>query len=162
PAGDVVAVGEAQELALDQFGRVVTNGRHLLVARLARETGAVQWTKVLPEISSARRVVVDGNGDLIVAGAIAEPGSAGTCDFLPKDVLVLKLSAGDGTELWRATVGGVAGGAFDSASALVVDAAGDIVIGGQLHTVIYDPFFDNSLGTGVREFLVAKLAGDDG
>ena len=94
---------------------------------------------------AANAVVVDAAGDVIAAGSIVNAS---------RNVFVVKLAAVTGAELWRREIdGGGLGGPFaeDQANAVVVDATGDVLVGGAIDE-------EGSFG----RFAVVKLAGATG
>ena len=153
-AGNVIAAGRSDGLIIDQFGRLAFDRPHLLAAKLAAADGATIWQHVIDEASEATSVSLDTNGDVLIAGVIASAASAA----LPDDMLALKLSGADGSELWRREIDGSAGSANDAAFAVRADANGDAIVAGRLTLTPSDPLFKN----GLAEFTVVKLAGADG
>ena len=94
---------------------------------------------------AANAVVVDAAGDVIAAGSIVNAS---------RNLLVVKLAAATGAELWRREIdGGGLGGPFaeEQANAVVVDATGDVLVGGAIDE-------EGSFG----RFAVVKLAGATG
>jgi hypothetical protein len=129
PAGDVVAGGGLVEGTVDSF----------TVVKLAGADGTMMWMHELdaPSYGLARRVTVDGAGDVLAVGTTMTGGFT-----------VVKLSGATGDELWRY---GTSGEGY----AVTVDAAGDVVAAGQ---GFHPP--QNSLLPTV--LLVVKLAGLSG
>jgi outer membrane protein assembly factor BamB len=131
PAGDVFAVG-------------FSGPTRLVVVRLSGATGGEIWRYTLVSCSStfSRDIAVDVEGNVFVAGR------ACLCSPLDAAFTVLKLSGSDGTEIWRHSVQ-----CFDrgSASALALDAGGDVIATG---TVLNLTTFD--------DLLAVKLSSADG
>ncbi len=114
----------------------------------------------LPSNASAWRFTLDGastfgpsetveaitttaDGDVVAAGVVVQSGS-------DTDLVVTKLSKVGGTPIWTVIIDGPAG-STDEAQDVVVDAAGDVIVGGSLQD------FANP-----RTLTVLKLSGNDG
>ena len=148
-------IDEAQAVTVDRAGDVVVVGRSratdtrtdFTVVKLAGGSGAELWRYVLNgpanSFDEAFAVAVDGAGDVVAAGLIAN--SATEVDWF-----VVKLAGASGTERWRAVVTGTAGG-DDRASAVAVDGAGDVVAAGATFNA----------DTGL-DFTVVKWSGGSG
>jgi hypothetical protein len=137
--GDVVAVGQTKN---------ASTGFDFTVVKLGGAAGAERWRYVLlngtaDDFDAALAVVVDGAGDVVVAGYTTNAGT-GT------DFLVVKLHGGTGAERWRYLLNGTANG-DDAAAAVTVDSAGNTVVAG--HTT--------NTGTG-PDCTVVKLDGASG
>jgi hypothetical protein len=119
-AGDVVAAGYISNLGTDS---------DLVTIKLAGGTGAQLWrTEVAgaggsTSVDSADAVVVDGAGDVIAAGVLANSGG---------NFAVLKFAGASGTELWRREIAGTNPG-MNAAETVTVDAANDVVAGGRVN-----------------------------
>jgi hypothetical protein len=140
--GDIVAVG-----AVENAG----SGEDLIAIKLSGATGGDIWRREFDGTANgedeAYAVAVDTAGDVVVGGYTENIGT-------DEDFAVLKLAAGDGAELWRREIEGLGGD--DYVRALAIDAAGDVVAGGQLQTIL-----DGFTGL-VPGFAVAKLSGATG
>ena len=136
--GNVVAAGELQNIG---------TGLDFTVVKLAGSSGAELWRQVLNGTASgtdaAHAVRVDAAGDVIAAGELQNIGTG-------MDFAVVKLAGGSGAELWRRQLNGTAS-IDDLVRAVRVDAAGDVLAGGELQNT----------GTGI-DFAVVKLAGSTG
>lgn len=136
-AGDVVAAGF--------LGNTGTGG-DFSVIKFHGGTGTELWRRSITDgraaFDSATAVVVDADGDVIVAGVLA---SASTGD----NFAVLKFDGGSGAELWRQAIYGTAFGG--AAQAVALDAAGDVVAAGAL----------TNAGS-LTDFAVAKFDGASG
>jgi len=114
--------------------QITGNTTAFTVIKFTGATGAERWRQVIPGTAAgfgrANAVAVDGNGDVVAAGAFSNP--PGSSDFT-----VVKLAGASGTEQWRQVLPGV-----DNAQAVAVDGNGDVVAAGRL--VIK---FDGATGT---------------
>src|SRR5262245_47738952 len=125
-AGDVFAAGFLSHPATRSDFAVVklAGGRGREIWRYVRDGGGED-----PE-DWALRLVVDGAGDPIAVGRVVNPGAF-------SDFAVVKLDGATGTPRWRVEVDGLApssdeywsreGVSDDSATAVGVDAVGDVV-----------------------------------
>lgn len=143
----------AQEVVLDGLGDVFAAGEIDLaftVIKLSGTTGAELWRLSLDgtntsfrTVQLARTLALDGAGDVVAAGFLNNEATG-------RDFAVVKVAGDSGAELWRYDLDG-GDGAPDQAIAVAVDAAGDVVAGGELE------------GSGVgNDFTVVKLAGTTG
>jgi len=136
--GDVVAAGTIENL---------DSRSDFLVTKLRGSSGAEIWRQEVSGtaggIDQALAVAVDSAGGVVAVGSTQNtaPGS---------DFTVIKFEGSSGTELWRAAIKGTADG-FDSARAVVVDAAGDVLAAGGI-----------SNAKTILDFVVVKLAGASG
>jgi putative pyrroloquinoline-quinone binding quinoprotein len=157
-AGDVLAVGYVKELVRRVFpdgaSRIEYGPDHPIAVKLRGSDGAVVWQRLLDETGTLGSVVLDADGNPVVIGDV----SAAVGAQYGEDLFVSKLDAATGDDLWRTTVDGGVGGVRDFALAAVLDAAGDVVVGGRLETELGSPVF----GGGTIVFTVLKLAGADG
>jgi outer membrane protein assembly factor BamB len=114
------------------------------------------WRQVIDGSSSqfdggrdeqARSVVTDGNGDVVVAGVLANAET-------DHDFTVIKFDGTTGAELWRQEVDGSASGFdYDGAAAVTVDQDNDVIAAGYLQVEAELLQID---------FAVIKFAGDTG
>jgi hypothetical protein len=137
-SGDVVAAGTASRGDFNSF----------TVVKLGGVNGAELWSyeidgAAVRSSDRANAVAVDVAGDVIAAGKIEHT-------TLSPDFIVVKLDGGSGTELWRREINGTADGSWDRASAVAVDAAGDVMAGGRTDNI------------GGMDFTVVKLRSADG
>jgi hypothetical protein len=136
-AGDVVAAGYVSNLG---------TGADLVTIKLAGGTGAQLWrTEVagagdVTPVDSADAVVVDGAGDVIAAGVLANIGG---------NFAVLKFAGASGSELWRREIAGRTQGK-NAAETVTVDAANDVVAGGRVNNT-----------NAAWDFITVKLAAAD-
>jgi hypothetical protein len=131
---------QANTVAVDARGDVIAAGSlnitrgssEFTVVKLDGGTGAERWRQVLSS-GHACAVTVDGAGDVLAAGWLAE-GFA-----------ILKFDGGTGAERWRQVLG--SGGSC----AVTVDGAGDVLAAGNINSPSSGP-----------EFIVLKLRGSTG
>jgi uncharacterized delta-60 repeat protein len=149
------SVDQAFAVTVDADENVVATGRtentgtstDFTVIKFDGASGAELWRQVINGTANffdeARAVTVDAAGDVVAAGFTTN--SSTLFDFT-----VIKLDGTSGAELWRQIINGT-DGLNDRASAVAVDAAGDVVAGG--FTFNSDPLVD---------FTVVKLDGASG
>lgn len=146
PNGDVIVVGSVTNLDAGST-------TDILAVKLAAATGDVIWTRRINGTANDGDVAggfdIDGSGDVVLTGRIRNatgPASA---------MLVVKLAAGSGNELWRREItSGVAedDAALDNGgSAARFDGNGDVIAAGTIDAFPFD-----------RVALVVKLKGGDG
>jgi len=115
------------------------------VAKLSGTDGRELWRHAFscPEggDDEAHAIAVDPGGDVVVGGHVDSCGTGSS-------FTVVRLSGSSGDELWRYQTGG--NGECETAAALLIDAAGDVVAGGAI------------AGTACGDFLVVKLSGAGG
>ena len=158
--GDVkVLYDELKAITLDAAGDVYLAGTAtvsftaLSVARLDGATGAEKWRTDVDgggygSYDGGQAIALDPNGDVLAAGGIQEEDG-----FLDADFGVVKLSAADGSEMWRATIAGTALRG-DYAYAVRSTTTGDVVVGGVM--------WNDGGSTDIPVMLVAKFSGADG
>ncbi|RMF22804.1 MAG: hypothetical protein D6760_06680 [Deltaproteobacteria bacterium] len=138
PAGDVIAAGSLNNGA---------TGADFAVVKLSGATGGELWRSAIDGGASgdddALAATLDPSGDVVACGVLAESGD-------PGNFAVAKFSGTDGTELWRWTLAGSAGGS-DRCRSVSLDASGDVVAAGSLINA----------ETG-GDFVVVKLSGSTG
>ena len=153
----LAGVGWAAAVALDAEGDAVAAGAlegtteyDLAVVKLDGTTGAVRWARTLDgsanDHDAARAVAIDAVGDVLAAGITRNTGTE-------IDFTVVKLAGASGAELWRQALDGT-GTLYpfdDEATAVALDASGDVVAAGILDELGTEP-----------DFAVVKLAGGDG
>jgi hypothetical protein len=141
-AGDVLAAGATQTPG---------TSTDFTVVKLAGSSGTELWHTILNgpanSFDEAHAVAVDAAGDVVAAGLISHSSAQ-------VDSFVIKLAGASGAEQWRAVLTGTAEG-DDQASAVTIDAAGDVVAAGK------------TSNTGTRflphtDFTVIKRRGTDG
>lgn len=143
--------GLARSVAADAAGNVIVTGAqgqipdpHFVVAKLNGADGSQIW-RFEHDVSGSHNygfdVGVSPDGKIVAAGIVDDAFGA------------FALDAGNGSELWRATIpqSGVPVHFITPASSIVFDAAADVIVGGTL---------EDGSNSGV--FGVAKLAGTDG
>ena len=139
-AGDVVAAG---------FTHNTGTSSDFTVVKFAGGSGLELWRQVLNgsanSIDEALAVTVDGAGDVIAAGSFVQSLSN------LGGFTVVKFAGSSGVELWRQVINGQAANSSDWASAVTVDAAGDVVAVGVTQ---------NSPNR--NDFTVVKFAGSTG
>ena len=110
-------------VAIDASGDVVV-ASNLTVVKLAAATGGLVWRQdTLASSGSSGDLDLDGAGDAIAVGSFG--GTAG-------GFAVVKVDGGTGALLWTREIRGAG---FDNASAVAVDASGDVTAAGQLESV---------------------------
>ncbi len=117
--------GGGRVIAVDAAGNVIvgTSDGYLRTAKYAAATGALLWEKRrTTENGYLSAVAVDAGGNVIVAGTTN--GSDSGHDFY-----TAKYAGADGALLWEQRFSGL-GESPDVASALVVDASGNVVVTG--------------------------------
>jgi outer membrane protein assembly factor BamB len=141
--------GVARAVAIDASGNPVAVGStdaDLVVRKFAAATGALVWEHTVsgtepgdghPE--GAYDVVIDALGNPIAVGILENVDDT--------DLIVLKLAAADGAEIWRREIDGDDGPDGDAGRAVALDGAGDVIAAGTL---------------GLPGFAVLKLAGATG
>jgi outer membrane protein assembly factor BamB len=157
PDDDVVVAG-ARRIAAAQPDAAL--------ARLAGKDGRVRWQ--LEENGSgagedrAAGIAADADGNVFVAGTVQNAYPAGSYDLA-----LVKLDR-RGEELWRREVTGVSRfftSSFDEGLDVVVDSAGDAIVGGQVDNAAFDS--DAAIikvdgATGVQRWRTLLHAADGG
>jgi cysteine-rich repeat protein len=130
PGGDVIAVGLLDHYLPDHNWDF--QNTNWLVARLDLLTGAVEWSVEIQKSATANResakmVALLPDGNVVVAGDLVEATQL---------VSVAKISAADGSVMWRRDVVGAI------TTDMAVDSAGDVVVtyveSSDLHVAKYD------------------------
>jgi hypothetical protein len=115
-SGDVFALGGTRNLGTGD----------VTVVKLSGTTGVELWQRTINGPAGGgdhlRALAVDAAQDVIAAGSMVQAISQ-------DDLAVVKLSGTTGAELWRRLVGGSSRD-FDSATAVAIDGAGDVVAAG--------------------------------
>ena len=152
--GPLNGYDEAYALAVDGAGNVIVTGsstssgfEDYYTAKYAAADGALLWEKRYDgpghDEDDANAVAVDGNGNVVVTGQSYRDESS-------YDYYTAKYAAADGALLWEKRYNGP-GNSGDSASALAVDASGNVVVTGY------------SIGSGSGyDFYTAKYAAANG
>lgn len=134
--GTASGIAEARAVAVDAAGDVVAAGAltnagtltDFTVAKFDGASGAEHWRKAINGLADsheeARTVAVDAAGDVIAAGAVTND--------LGRDFAVVKFVGGSGAELWRRDDFDAGSSGSDSATAVALDMAGDVVAAGFL------------------------------
>jgi hypothetical protein len=148
--------GFAADIAIDGADDVIVVGGGTnaqgpwIVAKLDGGTGDYVWSQDVPKYAFGT-VAVDGAGDVLAGGNFSTPTE--------QDLAAVKLAGATGSEIWRQRVDGTMtapdGESYygDSASALAIDSANDVVAAGALQNGPYAYY---------RDFAVVKLGGLDG
>jgi uncharacterized delta-60 repeat protein len=146
---------EAYAVALDTSGNAVVTGASVnasgnydyLTVKLAAADGSEVWRAVSDGAAHrddyASAVVLDASGNAVVTGSSIN--ASGNYDYL-----TVKLSAADGSEVWRALTDGAAH-RDDRAYALALDISGNAVVTGGIVNA-----------SGSYDYLTAKLSAADG
>jgi hypothetical protein len=148
--------GDAQDqygyaIALDASGNIFVTGTfngtlnfggsdlkvgHIFVAKITGN-GAHVWSKVFGDGTPdqvGRGLAVTSTGDVIVVGEFAGKANFGGGDLVSSggaDAFVAKLAAADGSHVWSQRFGdGPSSSTTQSATAVSIDAGGDVAIAG--------------------------------
>ena len=153
--GTANSIDQASFVTVDAAGDVIAGGYlenagtsyDFAVVKLTGATGAEIWRKQINGTDTAASdqafsVVVDTAGDVIAAGTLTNTGTF-------TDFIVVKLSGGSGSEIWRNEIDSP-GNLFDLAYSVAVDTSGDVIAAGR---------FSNG---STPDFAVVKLAGAGG
>jgi hypothetical protein len=163
PAGDSWDVPTG--LAVDANGDIVLTGKSknanlsydydYYTAKYSGTNGAILWEKrfnggtvVGGSSDTPVAVALDGSGNAIVTGTSSVNPSPGVYH---SDFYTIKYASTNGTQIWAKRYNGPAGTGADQPVALVVDAAGNVVVTG------------NSAGVGTSyDYYTAKYSRTDG
>src|SRR5262249_7111902 len=122
--------------------------------KLAAGTGAELWRRSFTGNlvgfgeEGVFDLAIDASGDVVAVGQLWVVPGAG-------EIRAAELARDTGPVGWRQAInGGRNAFSLDGANAVAIDAAGDVVLGGQLQ--------DAWRGLGDSDFVVMKLAGSDG
>lgn len=155
PAGPSGA-GASSPIAIDTLGNVVcanpTDG-NFAVVKIEGATGDEVWTaRDTSGFGQAFSVALDAAGDVAAVGYV-ENG-------VDSDLLAVKLSGSDGSQIWSKALDGFG---EDWGTSVVYDAAGDVIAGGSLNDLFApEPrfvFVKLAAATGQSQWLVSR---DDG
>ena len=139
-AGDVIAAGS--------FVQSLSNLGGFTVVKFAGSSGVELWRQMIHGTANGadfiHAVTVDGAGNVVAVGSTRNTGTF-------YDLTVVKFAGSSGVELWRQVINGQAANSSDWASAVTVDAAGDVVAVGVTQ---------NSPNR--NDFTVVKFAGTTG
>ncbi len=138
----------AYAVALDQAGDVIVagagdadNGSDFTAIKYDGASGATRWigrfVEPSPRTDAPSAIAVDAYGDVVVTGSLFAPTSHSA---------TVKFAGSDGTLQWAVVFEGISSFAGETASGVVVDAAGDVYVAGTSH----------------GDFVTAKLARADG
>ncbi len=130
-AGFAIDLGPNGEVYV--AGRMEADADAIWFASLNPDDGSVVWEQVIDgdvagEDDLATGIAVTPDGDVVVVGQIR----VGEGD---DDVWVSKRAAGDGSEIWTSTWGGVGDGSFstDRSDSVTVGSDGEIWVGAREH-----------------------------
>jgi len=171
--GDVLVTG-IQGSEIDLGGPTTTSG-DIFVAKYAAVDGSHMWSHSFPNILGGGGIAgyptgidVDSSGNVFIAGALEYAMDfgggyltpTGPCACNP-NIFVAKYSP-DGQHLWSERFGGMeALGVDDQATALGVDAAGDVLLTGFFFKTV--PLGDTAwTSQGQDDVFLLKLDGKDG
>ena len=168
PSGDVVLTGGfdgSMTLATPGAPAILVGsggGGDIVVVKLSGGDGSPLWAKRFggTGFDEGRAIGVDGSGDVFVAGTFAGTVTIGGNVFPSAggdDVLVAKLSGATGEPVWARRFGDTGS---DSAYALAVDSAGDVIVGGQTRSTSVS--FGGSNLTGPGHVWIGRYGGADG
>jgi hypothetical protein len=137
----------ARDVVIDAAGDVVAGGAIADVAavlKLAGDTGAELWRREVDSAGFVFGIATDASNDVAVVLSIDNGTSL--------DLAAVKLDGTTGAEVWRYTLSAIPAAAVGNApSAIAVDGAGDVFVGGAVENIGTD-----------RDFLVLKLSGSTG
>jgi len=150
-AEDVVIDGSDDVIAVGVVDNLVTYSSFAVI-KLSGSDGSLLWAEMLEgtRVSSsgdhALAVAVDGAGHVLAVGELYNDGTRA-------DLAVVKLDASTGAELWRRNLDGslTFTNGDDGASAVALDATGDVFVAGRL----------DETGSGT-DFTVTRLDGGTG
>ena len=156
--GNIVAAGEFFSASLN-IGATNQSAQNDIYAVKFTPSGQQLWSRAWGSVATdfATDVGVDSGGNAFIAsrsgGTVNFGSGISIIGFGGTDIAIAKLSSASGATLWARLRGG---GSHDSAWALAVDAAGDVVVSG-------DGGGDFGNGMNVPNgFFVAKYANSDG
>jgi len=151
----------ADRVAIDRAGNVFAavviphrgRQRTIGVVKLDHTDGVERWRRRLHGAGRERSDVLYGlatdmTGDVIIAGSLLDDGY--------NDFFVARLSARNGSPLWRASVHGRQRRYFEEARAVAVDRTGDVIAAGMLEGGTSAEYH------ATQDFAVVKLAGNSG
>ncbi len=129
-ADNVIVDANNDVIAMGRLGGNSSSDTELAVIKVRGTTGAEIWRYSMAGSTpsgwdSARDAAVDANGDVIVIGTEDN-------DISGRDIVVVKLSASDGSELWKRVLNGSEIGGADFGFAVAVDPSNDIVAVGRI------------------------------
>lgn len=128
----------ASAVALDTAGNVVAAGQiassgtnlDFTVIKFDAMSGRERWRRTISGTAGSgtvNAVTTDANGDIIAAGWTDYTGTR-------SDLTVVKFSGATGSELWRQVIdGGGSSASINWASAIALDSAGDVIVGGTIN-----------------------------
>ena len=146
---------------------------NVFVAKYSGASGSELWSRIIGGSSSdfGRSVAFDTNNDVLLTGSFrssvwfgaidpqyGSPGPPVLSSSGQDDVLVMKLSGGDGSTLW---VGQLGGSGSDQGRVIAADALGNVFVAGSFQGTVN---FGNGPVTSVGsdDGFLAKLSGVDG
>ena len=125
-ASDTVTVGGAVQIGDSRSG--------FFVLGFAAADGATRWRVQRDgdgnlvfgfDVGGTDRLVAGAGASVLVAASVGDEGSLG-------DVVLAKIAARDGRELWRTDVRETTSNIYDAASSIALDQAGDLIAGGNI------------------------------
>jgi hypothetical protein len=157
PITGTMGAGGAFGLAVDAADNVLVGGdvptltgSKAFVAKLSG-TGSELWRALLAESGAIGSIAVDGVGDVVGAGYMDSPMVGNQFGLV-----VAKFDGDTGASLWQYYVPSVVTGGY--ANAVAVDAAGDVLIAGNLENDFLAGKLDGTTGA---ELWQRRLSGKD-
>lgn len=136
--------------------------RQLAVRRLDASTGALQWEKALGASergAGAHGLATASNGDVVVT-------SAATDGIDSNAISVWRLDGATGNQVWRRDIDGFGPDDVNSVDQVLLDAAGDVLVGGHLRNAASTDLvflkLDGATGVEIWRHEIAGARIDDG
>jgi hypothetical protein len=126
----------------DYLYAVGNQGSDATVVRMSLADGSELWDQAIPTADGRTTILAVG-----AAGAAIATGETAP----PRDVVVSKLEAGTGTELWTTTIDGSASSSSDGLDGIVLLPSGDVVVAATLQE-----------SDQAEEFSIVHVSGADG
>lgn len=119
---------EARVVAVDPVGNAIVTGvsaNNFLTLKYSKAKGSLLWQRRLPGYSIVNDMALDSQGNVFVTGLISKNGTATPSTF---DFYTAKYASADGALVWSKRFD--AGPGNDTATALVVDSNGNVIVTG--------------------------------
>ena len=161
PAGNSYSTGyftDTADFSLTSTpATIISNSFYDAFVQKVRPDGSLAWVKSFggPWFDYGKGIVADAQGNVYVTGVYEDtvdfdpgPGTSLLTSRGAQDIFIVKLDV-NGNFVWAKSVGG---GAYDESSAIGVDGAGNVYVGGYFNdTADFNP------GPGVMEVICAGL-----